>query len=265
MQKAFEEVGDCTKTPLDPLFCVRGYFVNHYVNQLLILLFPRLSMRSMVPYHRWEGLDVLNDLRERGTGCVLIHAHFGPVHLPLVHMALMGWPVKQLGFLRPPERLSAVGRHVAYRLRGKYEAMIPADIIQADSYLGSAFRHLKRGGVLFMTGDGAGGADFRGHHEPFPFLGRDVLFSFGPVRMASKVAVPLIPIVTTEDDSGPAMYVTRVCPPIELGDSTEAEAVSAFVERLRGVAEAKPYLWHFFDEFAVGARSPRQDSSSGAT
>lgn len=265
MREAFSEVAECTDNPLAPQFCLREYLFNHYVNQLSILLFPRLCLDSIGPLHRWEGLETLSNLREQGKGAVLVHAHFGPVHFPLVHMALMGWSVKQLGFLRPPERLSVIGRHVAFRLRAKYERKIPADILQADSFLRPVLRHLRSGGVLFTTGDGAGGADFRGHHEPFPFLGRDVLFSFGPVRMASKVNVPLIPIVTTEDDSGAAMYVTRVCPPIELAGSTEAEAVSVFVEHLRNVAEAKPYLWHFFDEFAVGARSPHHDVPSEAT
>ncbi len=72
----------------------RRDFQTHYVNQLLIFLFPRLTKGSISVLYTFEGLEYLEEELSAKRGCILLHAHFGPVHLPVLHLCLEGYDVK---------------------------------------------------------------------------------------------------------------------------------------------------------------------------
>lgn len=202
---------------------VRQYFEVHYLNQLIIFLFPRLNEKNIGQIHSFTGLENLEKELSKGRGCILVHPHFGPVHLPLFHLGLMGYDVSQLGYLRKPRGLSRIGEKVSFRLREKYEGMIPARIIPGNQFLRPAFKHLEKNGTLMITGDGTGGGEFVGRFEPFPFVGKTMLFPVGPSLLALKTGASLLPMFTVPGENNWS-YTTVIEEPIhssDIGDMAE--------------------------------------------
>jgi KDO2-lipid IV(A) lauroyltransferase len=233
----------------------KQYFETHYVSQLIVFLFTKLSRENIGAIHSFDGIDKLRKGLEEKRGCVLLHAHFGPVHLPLFHMGLLGYNVRQLGYLRKPKGLSKVGEKVSYRLRQKYENFIPAKIIQANRFLREAVRHLKDNGVLMATSDGTGRGEFVGKFEPVSFLGKNMLFPMGPAKLAKMTNSSIIPMFTVKQTNN-TKYITVIEKPIILENSdnsaVEMEIVSKFANVLESYVKKYPYLWHFWDEFSQG-------------
>lgn len=233
---------------------VRQYFETHYISQLLIFLFPKLNKDNIREIHSFIGMERLDRELARGKGCILLHAHFGPIHLPLFHLGTAGYDVKQLGYLRKPQGLSRIGEKVSFRLREKCERMIPAEIIQANRFLGSVFRHLKNNGVLMMTGDGTGGGEFVGNFKPFPFMGLTMLFPVGVAKIAGKTGASILPMFTIKE-KGKFRYRTIIEAPILSGTADvlgEREVAERFVGLLESYVKEHPYHWHLWDEFEKG-------------
>jgi KDO2-lipid IV(A) lauroyltransferase len=233
----------------------RRYFETHYVSQLVVFLFPKLNPENIGTIHSFDGIENLRKGLEEKRGCVLLHAHFGPIHLPLFHLGLLGYEVKQLGYLRKPQGLSRVGEKVSYRLRQKYENFIPARIIQANRFLRDAVRHLKDNGVLMATGDGTGRGEFVGKFEPVSFLGKNMLFPIGPAKLARITNSSIIPMFTVKQTNN-SQYITVIEEPIlseDLNNSdNEMEIILKFASMLESYIRKYPHLWHFWDEFSRG-------------
>lgn len=251
----FEKFSAQTEYHFPAAETTKHYFETHYINQLLTFLFPKFTLESISRIHSFDGLERLEKELSSKRGCILIHGHFGPVHLPLFHLGITGYDVKQLGYLRKPKGLSWLGENVSYRLRQEYEKMIPAEIIQVDRFLGKAFDHLKNNGILMITGDGTGRGEFIGKFEPFSFLGQQMLFPIGPARLAKKTGSSIIPIFTISD-KGRNRYVTIVGDPILSGSSgdscEEKEITNRFVRMFESYLVKHPSNWHLWDEFSDG-------------
>jgi KDO2-lipid IV(A) lauroyltransferase len=233
----------------------RRYFATHYVSQLIVFLFPKLNLGNIGSVHRFDGIERLERELQNESGCILLHAHFGPVHLPLLHLGILGYSVRQLGYLRRPEGLSRVGEKVSYRLRQKYESFIPAEIIQANQFLRNAVNHLKDNGVLMVTGDGTGRGEFVGKFEPVSFLGKKMLFPIGPAKLARMTNSSTIPMFTVKQTNH-VQYTTVIeeairSPQINSA-SDEMDITMEFVRIFESYVRKYPYLWHFWDEFCQG-------------
>lgn len=76
--------------------------------------------------------------------------------------------------------------------------MIPKKIIQANRFLGEAFKYLKNNGLLVITGDGIGRRDFVGTFGPLLFLGKTILFQIGPANLAKKTGSSIIPFLPSK-------------------------------------------------------------------
>src|SRR3989344_827629 len=179
----------------------REYFRNHYIDRLLIFIFPRFGVREVENLIEIVGLENLDNAIKKESGAILIHGHFGPVHLPLVTLARLGYRMKQIG-LPSDEGLSWIGKNVAFRLRLKYESKIPAEIIKADSFLRGAFRWLNSNGIIMITGDGSGIERQVGKHAVFDFFGQPVMFPLGPAILAQKTGAAIIHMFITPGENG---------------------------------------------------------------
>lgn len=232
---------------------VEQYFETHYVSQLLVFLFPRLNSTNISSIHTFAGLQKLDRELSRGKGCILLHAHFGPVHLPLFDLGLKKYKVKQIGYLRKPEGLSRVGERVSFRMREQLERLIPAEIVQANRFLGSAFKHLKKNGILMMTGDGTGRGEFIGNFKPFTFLGQRMLFPVGPAKLANRTESSIVPMFTIRAKSN-YQYLTIIEDPLASGsrEADETEITARFLQLFELYIKRYPGLWHFWDEFKKG-------------
>ena len=232
--------------------CVREYYRNHYVDHLLIFIFPKFGMREMEKLVEIEGLEYLDEALQSGKGAVLVHGHFGPVHLPLVVLARLGYPMKQIG-LPSDEGLSWVGRNVAFRLRLKYEARIPAEIIKADGFLRSAFRWLNSNGIIMITGDGSGTEKRVGRHEIFGFFGHRVYFPLGPAILASKTEAAILPLFIVPGESKQyRIIIERPLNSMSAGDEKLRDVTGQFIKRLEYYVSRFPGWMHFLDRFSVG-------------
>jgi len=232
--------------------CVRNYFRNHYVDHLLILVFPKFSLRETERYVEIDGLEHLDEALRRGKGVVLVHGHFGPVHLPLVVLARLGYRMKQIG-LPSDEGLSWIGRNVAFRLRLRYEAKIPAEIIMADGFLRSAFRWIQDNGVIMITGDGSGTEKRVGRHEIFSFFGQKVAFPLGPAILAEKTGAAILPLFIVP--GGRKQYRIVIERPLTSsgkGEESIKTVTGQFIERMEYYVSRFPGWMHFLDRFMVG-------------
>lgn len=231
---------------------VREYYRNHYVDRLLIFVFPKFRVRDVERLVEMDGLEHLDEALRRGKGVVLVHGHFGPVHLPLVVLARLGYRMKQIG-LPSDEGLSWIGRNVAFRLRLRYEAKIPAEIIMADGYLRSAFRWLHDNGVIMITGDGSGTEKRVGRHELFSFFGRKVLFPLGPAILADKTGAAILPMfIVPGERKRYRIVIERPLTSSGKGEERIKAVTGQFIERMEYYVSRVPGWMHFLDRFTVG-------------
>lgn len=232
---------------------IREYFRNYYIDRLLIFIFPGFGSKEVKRFLEIKGLENLDEALKKGKGAILVHGHFGPVHLPLVSLARNGYKMKQIG--NPTdEGLSWIGRNVAFRLRMVYEGKIPAEIIKADSLLRPVFKWLKSNGIVMTTGDGSGTEKRIGRYEPFLFFGHKVMFPLGPSLLSEKTGATLLPMFIVPGTN--KLYEIIIENPItseRKGNERASDITGQFIRRLEHYIAAYPGYMHFLDRFHPGA------------
>ncbi len=231
---------------------IREYFHNHYVDHLMILIFPKIGRRNIKRYIEFEGLNHLDTALAAQRGVILVHGHFGPVHLPLVCLSRIGYPMMQIGM--PSDKgLSRIGKTVAFRLRMKYEARLSAKIVHAQSFMRPVFQWLQQNGILMITGDGSGTEEKVGRYDIFSFLGHPVAFPLGPALLSRKTGSVLLPLFIVPGSKKPFRIVIEQ--PIYQGSSEHADirmTMQKFVQRLEAYVRQWPGYMHFLDRFEAG-------------
>lgn len=229
---------------------VRRYYETHYIDRLHIFLYPRLNAREKIErYVHIENIEVFEKELQKGKGVMVVQPHFGPVQITLLTLALLGYNPIQIGY--PTDRgLSRVGRNVAFRYRLKYEAMLPAQILPADEYMGKAYKHLVNGGVGLTTGDGAGGGVFLGKHKVFKFLGTERMIPLGPAAWSLRTGASFVPVFIIADGYNRFRIVFE--DPIN-GihndfDKDRVYMTESFISVAEEYIRKYPYCWHFWDE-----------------
>ncbi|MBF0608105.1 MAG: lysophospholipid acyltransferase family protein [Candidatus Magnetobacterium sp. LHC-1] len=246
-QRLFANLSDTGLDACNKHLIVREYFRNHYVDRLFIFIVPGFGSSQIRRYVELEGVEHLEDALGRGKGVVLVHGHFGPVHMPLVVLARCGFRIKQLG-LPSDDGLSWIGRNVAYRLRLRYEAKIPAEILRADSFLRPVFVWLAHNGCIMTTGDGTGTQQRLGKYESFTFLGRSTAFPLGPATLAKKTTAAFMPVfITPAENNRYRITIEPPLNPLSQQELSAAELTALFVQRLETYVRRYPGLMHFLD------------------
>lgn len=228
---------------------VKRILENHYLDRLHIFLYPRLRcVEDVKPFVSFENIGELEKELERGKGALIVQPHFGPVQITLMALGVHGFNPIQIG-LPSDEGLSNIGKNVAFKYRLKYEGMLPP-IVAADKYLGAVYKHLKKGGVVLTTGDGAGGGVYLGEHRKMSLLGGERMVPLGPASMAIKTGASFVPTFIINEGFDKFRIVFEK--PIE-GIYGDYEKDRVYItERFISVAEEYirkyPYCWHFWDE-----------------
>ncbi|MBI5642835.1 MAG: lysophospholipid acyltransferase family protein [Deltaproteobacteria bacterium] len=246
---------DPAVTPEKTRYVIKEYFRNHYIDRLLIFICPGFQKGEVKSLLSIKGIERLDSAIKKGKGVILVHGHFGPVHIPLVALSRLGYRMKQIG-LPSDEGLSWIGRNVAFRLRLKYESMMPAEIIKADGFLRGAFRWLGENGVIMITGDGSGTEKKVGKHQTFQYCGNSVDFPVGPALLAAKTGAEILPMFITPGE-GSFLYniiieeaITNAGEPLDI--------TGKFVGRLESYVRKYPWYMHFLDKFTPGLIINRQ-------
>jgi lauroyl/myristoyl acyltransferase len=229
---------------------IKRYYEAHYVDRLHIFLYPKLTtFKKIEKYVHIENIGVIETELRSGKGILIVQPHFGPVQITLLTLALLGYKPLQIGY-PTDEGLSRIGRTVAFRQRLRYESMLPAQILQADEYLGKAYKHLLKGGVVLTTGDGAGRGILLGEHRIFNFLGTERMMPLGPASWALKTGAAFIPTFIAADKYNKFTIIFEE--PIK-GIFNDFEKDRVYMtERFISITEVYikryPFCWHFWDE-----------------
>jgi KDO2-lipid IV(A) lauroyltransferase len=240
----YQLIGNAHNAPIPPNQFVEEYLAAHYLNQLAIFFSPKLDKNNISRYHSFSGLEELERALTKNQGAILLHAHFGPAQLTLVGLGLQGYQTLQIG-LPTDTGLSWIGRKVAYRLRLKEEAKIPARIVAADSFLRPVVKALQEHAVVMTTGDGAGGGKFIGRFIPAKFLGKMFPFSVGGIQLSTRTETPILPMFLVPISK--TKWQTVIYPPLPVSSSME-EQLQPFITLLESYVVKYPGLWHFWDE-----------------
>ena len=230
----------------------RNYLRTHYLDQLFPLVFPKFNPDNLADIVIIKGLDRLDNGLQKKKGVILVHGHFGPVHLPLVALALMGYQMKQIG--NPSDKgLSWIGRNVAFRLRMVYEDRIPAEIIKTGSFLRPVFSSLAQNQIIMTTGDGSGNEEKFGKQHLFTFLGQPVMFPLGPAILARKTGATLLPLfIEPGTETLFTVSIEEEIVPSSSGDEDLIACTQQFITLLENHIYANPGYMHFLDRFKPG-------------
>lgn len=233
-------------------------FQNHYVDRFVMFVAPRMDKNYVLQEIDIQGLEHLDAALARGKGAVAAIGHFGPVHMPLVCLALLGYPIQQIGM--PSDKgLSWVGRNVAFRLRLRYEARLPAPIIHAESSMKPILQGLRNNGVVMVTGDGAGSEQRLGRQTSCPFLGLNADFPLGPARLCQKTDAELLPVFILPGARGKQFRLIIEKPLAQNNAERDDPALLAcrFAKRLEHQVGHCPGYMHFLDRLHPGPASIR--------
>ena len=221
-------------------------FATHYVNQLIVFQLPRLTAANFHELLEIDGLDRLGLALAHGRGAVIPIGHFGPTQLPLAALGVLGFPMVQIGHLSD-EGLSFVGRRVAFRLRARYEARIPARIVPPGPGVRQALAQLRAGGVVMTTADDGPGQPPFGRHATMDFPGGPLSVPLGPARLALSAGAALVPGFLEPGRDAPFRFVldAPIAPPRDTDRDAAALAMTReFMARYAARVAASPGWWH---------------------
>ncbi len=237
-------------TERDVINIGRKYYEIHYLDRLHIFLYPRLNTIKKVKKHVYiENIEVLEDVLRNRKGALLVQPHFGPVQITLLSLALLGYNPIQIGYPKDMG-LSRIGRFVAFRTRLKYEALLPAPIIPADRYLGKAYKHLAKGGVVLTTGDGAGAGVFLGVQEKYKIFGIERMFPLGPAMWAIKTRAAFVPtfIIPETYKKFRIVFENPIGGIYNNFERDRGYMTEKFIAIAEEYTKKYPHCWHFLDE-----------------
>jgi KDO2-lipid IV(A) lauroyltransferase len=221
-------------------------FATHYVNQLILFQLPALTAANIDKLIEIDGLSRLELALAHRRGVVLPLGHFGPTQLPLAALGALGFDLLQIGHLSDAG-LSFIGRHVAYRLRARYEGRILARIVPPGPGTRQALAHLRAGRVVMTTADDGPGQPAFGHHASFDFPGGPLSVPLGPARLALSTGAILLPVFLQAGATAPYRLVIDepISPPPATGREAAATAMTAaWVARYAARVAAAPGWWH---------------------
>ncbi len=215
------------------------FWVNHQASFLELFLSPDLTPEALEGWVEFQGLEHLEAALEGGRGALLATMHMGDERLLHILLALKGFPIRALsadfadyGWAARRARLKAAG------------AFHPLETGNSHRWM---FRSLDAGEAVFMALSGFGGP--RGAWVDL--LGREVLFSSAPARLALRTGAPLLTTVCLRRPDGSCMV--RVDPPlaVDAGDSGDLaihRVTSDLVARFRPLIQTDPgqfnWMWY---------------------
>ena len=239
------------------------YFENHFIDRLHIFLYPRLRKSKNKDLITIAGEKILEKSLSKGKGVIILHGHFGPIQLQLLELAKRGYNINQIGLLSD-DKLSYIGKKVAFRLREKYEGEIGAKILRADKFLREPFHILDKGGIIMMTGDGTGTEKKIGKYTSVNFLSEKIQFPTGAYSLASKTGADLIPVTIHRQLFD--RYCINFYKPITIEPEQNIKDFSKYAQKFASFLEDKvisyPCHWHFWDDFTRGKLISEKDHSN---
>ena len=138
------------------------------------------------------------------------------------------------------------------RLRGRYEAKIPGQMLDARQGILPALRLLRENGLVLCAGDGAGWEEKIGQHVPVQLLGQTVLFPTGAARMALGRCAALLPLFVVRGKAKPFAIVIEEPIGRTDGPLDEIRLAQEFARRYERRLLENPGFMRFLELFEQG-------------
>jgi len=228
---------------------IRQNFQHHSRNVLELIKYPRINKKNMSDIIDFEGIRYLDRELEKGNGVILLTAHFGAKQILQVGLGLLGYPLTQIHYHMKSEELTWVQKNISQKQRIKIESTIPVNFVSSQVYLGSVIKLLKKNQILLLGGDGIGIKEHMGkRYQPFPFLGRSMLFPTGSISMAKLTQSAILPVFAIRQKHRHKIIIE---PPINL-DLKDNDALQKYIIILEKYVRREPELWELWEEFGNG-------------
>jgi len=199
-----------------------------------------------------RGEEVLETVRRRGRGAVLVTGHLGCWELLAATLAARGYPLLALARpLREPRLEAALHAH---------RERMGIRTLSSEALPLGALRHLRGGGFLGVLADQR---VKQGGHT-VTFLGQETRMAEGPVRLAQAAGAPLVPLGIHR---GPDhRHTIRMLPPIDPeGDARERtqQVADALGRLIREAPEQWVWIHPRWEEMPSAARPEDHPSARG--
>jgi len=220
---------------------------RHYFTFATVALdrFFLLKNRQELFQTRIHGEDVLQQMRARGQGCLLLGAHLGSFEILHALGAANQIDVGLVMYEDNARMINTVAKAINPALADR---VIPLG--RFDS-LFQVRERLERSAWVGMLGDRTLGKEGL---VPVPFLGEAAFFPTAPFRIALLLKRPVVLMLGLyRGGNRYELYFERLFDPAEVDRSTRAvaieEALCRYVQRLEHYCHQAPYNWFNFYDF----------------
>jgi lauroyl/myristoyl acyltransferase len=177
---------------------------NAYKNYYDIVRLPHLKVPDLERMiASLEGLEHLESAYLQGRGVIVIGAHLGNFNLVAQLAVARGYRVAVVAENIKPDKL--------YNYINRLRSSLGIKFFKAgSSQVRMIYRYLRDGGVLLLAAD----RDVSAGSVPVPFFDALADLPSGPVVLAMRLKVPLVPVLTYRLPN--SKNVAIIYPPIEL-------------------------------------------------
>ena len=224
------------RAPADPLAqrLARRAFYHLRLNYRDLLLAPRLDAAALDERVEIEGEAVLQRLRRRGPGAILLGGHFAGGELALQALAARGWPALIAAErLQPPALFAWM-----CRLRGSHGHRF----VPSDALLTPVVRRLRQGGLVGLMMD----RDTTGSGRAVMVCGAAARLPAGALRLSLRLGAPIVPLHASRRRDGSVLL--HIEEPLVFGSTPDPEAtltngLIALAARLERLITWQPDQW----------------------
>ena len=226
---------------------VRKSLQNHLRNMLELIKYPQLNRQNIDSLVQYEGIDYLNTALKKGTGVILMTAHFGTKQFLQIALGLRGYPLNQVNYHMSGEELSYIQKRISQHQRINIEKKLPLNFISAKGFMRPVFNCLKKNEVLIIAGDGIG---LKKHmdmtYSLFDFLGKKMFFPTNAAALAERTGSMIIPVFVIREKN---KHRIKFMPSLKCYNGNIAECIEEYVQLLEKHVREDPSLWEFWEEF----------------
>ncbi|PIE59438.1 MAG: hypothetical protein CSA32_03545 [Desulfobulbus propionicus] len=230
---------------------VKQNLIHHYANTLELIRYPGMDCQFLRRIIVCENRERLDTALERGSGVILMTAHFGAKQLLQIFLGREGYAINQINHHVAGTALTFVQQHVSQRLRKKIESRLPITFIEATSFQRKTLECLINNEILIVAGDGSGIEELvDASYKPYSFLGQNMLFPTGAGMLSARTGATIIPVFVIREGTGHRVIFEEPIQPQK--SSLETDPIKRYCQELEKKVRSYPHLWDFWEEFEDG-------------
>lgn len=234
---------------------VRKILGNHYTLILEFFKYPQINENNLKSIVDIQGIRHLEDALKGGRGAIIGHLHFGAKFLLIIVLGLKRYPINQIAYHMPKEKLTFIREKVSLKQRVKIEEGFKVKYIYPSETTRPAFACLEDNEILMVAADGIGEltVPYRGW-VPVQFLGQRSYFPTGIAAFSKRKKIPVLPGSVFRQENG--KYKLVIGPSIDIDYEKQAhefrkEVISKLIKVLEHDIRQYPDQWEYWEEFTA--------------